>query len=268
VNSVKADEKAAIDLTRIVKGTYGYLLKLNTNGRKGAAAIKSLVIDTWVQVAPISLPRLKKGQNHLRYEVGDRYGLATVPMLVNPNTAEPKDLEKYAVKMPADYDPLRHTCRIRAEIVLRLAAPARRKIKWFTVGATFRTYQGQQAKKTDNRIAYAVGRPENFKEIYRSIIPTWVNHWRYSWDTDVMLEEPADEIYVKYTGNPGLNTVRACLHLLAGRPPQERVRIVHGYRVNGQFNRKTVDVRRPISYTVQCDSQPENVFIEISVPSK
>jgi len=267
VNNVKANEKATMDLTRIVKGTYGYLLKLNTTGSKGAAAIRSLVIDTWVQVAPISLPRLKKGKNHLRYETGDRYGLATVPMLVNPNTADPKDLQKYAVELPADYDPLRNTCRIRGEIILRLAAPAGMKIKWFTVGATFRTHQGQQAKKTDNRIAYAVGRPENFKEIYKSTVPTWVNHWRCSWDTDVVLDEPSEEVYVRYTGDPGLNTVRACLHLLAERPPRTFVRIVHGYRINGQLNRKTVDVRRPMSYTVQCDGQPENVFVEISVPS-
>jgi hypothetical protein len=267
-SSVEADEKAAIDLTRIVKGTYGYLLKLNTTGRKGAVAIKSLVIGTWVQVAPISLPRLKKGENHLRYEIGDRYGLVTVPMPVNPNTAEPKDLKKYAVKLPADYDPLNNTCRIRGESVLRLVAPAPMRIKWFTVGATFRTHQGEMAKKTDNRIAYAVGQPENFKEIYRSKVPTWVNHWRYSWDTDVILDEPCEEVYVKYTGAPGLNTVRACLHLLAERPPTTSVRIVHGYRINGQLNREIVDLEQPTGYTVRCDGQPENVFVEIAVPSK
>jgi hypothetical protein len=33
------------------------------------------------------------------------------------------------------------------------------KIAWFTIGVTFRTYQGE-AGKTNNRITYAVGRPE------------------------------------------------------------------------------------------------------------
>jgi hypothetical protein len=258
---------ASIDLTGLVKGTYGYLLKLGTTGAKGEMAIKSLNIDTWVQVAPISLPKLRKGVNHLKYENGDSYGLATVPMLVQPNTAEPGDLEKYLVDMPKDYDPKRDTSRIRGDAVLRLAAPAGAKIAWLSVGATFRTYQGEQAKRTDNRIAYAVGAPKGFKEIYKSLVPTWVNHWRYNWDTDIVLEKPAEVVYVKYTGNPGLNTIRACLHLVDSRPAQTHIRVVHGYKINGVLYRKAVDLSRPAGYEVTCDSEPENVFIEISVPS-
>ncbi len=259
--------KAAVDLTRLVKGTYGYLLKLSTSGPESAAAIKSLTIDTWVQVAPISLPRLKKGKNHLQYNIGDRYGLATIPTLLNPNTGDPADLAKYLIAMPDDYDPQRHTCRIRGEAVMRLTAPAGMKIAWFSTGATFRTYQGNQAKETDSRIAYAVGRPVNFKEIYTSSVPAWTNHWRYNWDTDVVLDRPAEQVYVKYTGKPGLNTIRACLHLLPKKPQQTRVRIVHGYRIENQLQRKTIELNEPGGYTVECKDEPENVFIEISVPS-
>ena len=265
--TIKPKEKKTVDLTRMVKGTYGYLLKLTTSGTKGVPAIKSLVIDTWVQVAPISLPRLKKGKNHLRYEIGDRYGLETIPVLISPNTADPRDLAKYLVDMPKDYDPKRHTCRIRGGMVMRLAAPVGMKIAWLTVGATFRTHQGKQAKRTDNRIAYAVGQPKDFKEIYKSSVPTWVNHWRCNWDTDILLDKPTDEVYVKYVGAPGLNVIRACLHLLPKRPPQKRVRIVHGYRMDGRLYRKKVDLDGPANYTIQCESKPENVFIEICVPS-
>ena len=116
--------------------------------------------------------------------------------LVQPNTADPRDLEKYLVDMPRDYEPKRNTCRIRGDAVLRLAAPAGTKIAWLSVGATFRTYQGEQAKRTDNRIAYPVGKPEGFKEIYKSSVPTWINHWRYNWDTDILLYEPAD-VFIK-----------------------------------------------------------------------
>jgi hypothetical protein len=269
--NVKSNERKTVDLTGIVKGTYGYLLKLSTTGARGSVAIKSLVIDTWVQAAPISLPRLKKGTNHLRYETGDRYGLPTVPMLVNPNTANPDDLRKHLVAMPTDYDPERKTCRIRGDVILRLAAPAGMKIAWFSPGATFRTYQGRQARKTDNRIAFATGRPKDFKEIYKSSVPTWVNHWRYNWDTDVVLDKPADVVYVKYTGAPGLNVIRACLHLLGGpvlnRPRQTRIRIVHGYQIDNRLHADTIDLDGPASYTVKCDDQPENVFIEVTVPS-
>jgi hypothetical protein len=189
-------------------------------------------------------------------------------MLVAPNMADRKDLAKYLVTMPEDYDPERQTCRIRGDAILHLAAPAGMKIAWFTIGATFRTYQGEEAGKTNNRIAYAVGRPEQFREIYKSSIPTWVNHWRYNWDTDVVLDKPADEVYVKFTGDPGLNVVRACLHLLPTGLLQTGIRIVHGYRIDGQLNRKRIDLDEPGCYVVQCDSEPENVFIEMGVPSK
>lgn len=263
----KPGEMTSIDLTSMVKGTYGYLLKLNTSGVKKGPAIKSLAIDTWVQVAPISLPKLKKGTNHLKYETGDSYGLATVPMLVQPNTADPRDLEKYLVGMPKDYDPKRNTCRIRGDAILRLAAPTGTKIAWLSVGATFRTYQGEQAKRTDNRIAYAVGEPKGFKEVYKSSVPTWVNHWRYNWDTDILLDRPAEVVYVKYTGNPGLNVIRACLRLIANRPTQTRIRVVHGHVIDGLLHRKAIELSRPASYTVKCDGEPQDVFIEISVPS-
>jgi hypothetical protein len=264
---VKSGLMTSIDLTTFVKGTYGYLLKLGTSGVKGEQAVKSLTIDTWVQVAPISLPRLRNGTNHLKYETGDSYGLSTIPQLVQPNTAEPSDLKKYLVDMPKDYDPKRDTCRIRGEVVLRLAAPADKKIAWLGVGATFRTYQGELAKRTDNRIAYAVGEPKGFKEIYKSSVPTWVNHWRYNRDTDILLDKPAEVVYVKYTGNPGLNVIRACLHLIDNRPQKTCIRIVHGYKIDGFLHHKAVDLSRPADYTVTCDGEPENVFIEISVPS-
>jgi hypothetical protein len=258
----------AVDLTSLVKGTYGYLLRLSTSGEGGQPAIKTLALDTWVQVAPISLPRLKKGENHLCYEAGDRYGLATIAMSIRPDTSNPQDLAKYAVTMPQNYDPRRNTARIMGDATLRLTAPAGMKIAWLTVGATFRTHQGDQAVKTDNRIAYAVGAPESFQEIYRSHVPTWVSHWRYNWDTDIRLDRPADVVYVRYHGDPGLNTVRACLHLLPRTPPTTRVCITHTYNGGGRRYDKTVDLTEPSAYTIPCDDDPQDVSLTMAVPSR
>jgi hypothetical protein len=258
----------AVDLTSLVKGTYGYLLRLSTSGDEGQAAIKTLALDTWVQIAPISLPRLKKGENHLRYEAGDRYSLATIAMSIRPDTSNPQDLAKYAVTMPQNYDPRRNTARIMGDATLRLTAPAGMKIAWLTVGATFRTHQGDQAVKTDNRIAYAVGAPESFQEIYRSHVPTWVSHWRYNWDTDIRLDRPADVVYVRYHGDPGLNTMRACLHLLPQTPPSTRLRVTHTYNLAGRRYDKMVDLPEPMAYTVSCDGEPENLSLTLAVPSQ
>ena len=258
--------KTSIDLTSLVKGTYTYLLKLKTSGTQGSTAIDLLNMKTWVQVAPASLPALKKGRTVFEYDIGDRYDLQTIPMLIKPNTADPKDLGKYVLKMPADYDPNRHTCRIRGEIILRLVPPRGMKISWLTVGGTFRTHQGEHARNTDNRIAYAIGRPEDFQEIYRSHVPTWVNHWRYNWDGDIALSKPADAVFVRYTANTGLNTIRACLHLLPNRTADEHMGIVHTYRIDGQLEETEKWLTGPASYVIECAAEPENVSVTLDVP--
>jgi hypothetical protein len=257
---------ASIDLTALVRGTYGYLVRFTTTGRAGTTAIESLNIRTWVQVAPISLPALKKGKTTFHHDTGDRYGRQTIPMLVTPNTADPNDLAKYVLQMPQEYDPGRHTSRIRGEVILRLTAPPHARISWFTIGGTFRTHQGEHAKQTDNRIAYAAGQPHGFQEIHRSQVPTWVNHWRYNWDGDVVLPEPAQVVYVKYTANTGLNTIRACLHLLPERALKDDLKIVHAYRVNGQLRTTQKSVTAPATYAVDCDAEPENVHVKLEVP--
>ena len=189
-------------------------------------------------------------------------------MLAAPDSSNPKDLAKYLAAMPQDYDPGRNTCRIRGDAVLRLMAPVGMRIAWFSVGATFRTHQGEQAARTDNRIAYAVVEPHDFREIYRSSVPTWTNHWRCNWDMDVMLDRPAEAVYVRFHGDPGLNTIRACLHLLPSEPPQTKVRVTHSFRIDGRLYDETFDLTKPADYTVRCDGDPENIAVTIAVPSE
>ena len=257
-----------VDLTRQVKGTYGYLVKFQAAGKAGQLAIRSLAIDTWVQVAPISLPRLKQGANRCRYDLGDRYGKATVPMLIAPNCTDAEDLKKYVVEMPKSFTPQTLSGRMRGDVTLKLAAPEGRQIDWFTAGAAFTTHQRGGARNTDNRIAYAVGKPENFKEVYKANNPTWINHWRYQWDQDVRLDKPAGAVYVKYTGKPAVNVIRATLHLTPKAKPRKAVRITHGYKLGGKLIEKVVRMDEPGDYTVKVDGKPENVFIKMAVPSR
>ncbi|MCY3019001.1 MAG: hypothetical protein NTW87_08235 [Planctomycetota bacterium] len=258
--------KRAMDLTGWVKGTYGYLARLSAPG-DGDASVRSLAIDTWVQVALISLPRLKKGANRLRYETSDRYEGITEAVLVLPNVGDADDLKKYAVEMPKDYDPKRQLDRIHGDVVVKLPAPPGIKIAWFSVGGTFNTHQEEAAKNTDNRIAYAVGEPKDFIEIYKADVPTWVQHWRYNHDSDVRLEKPADVVYARFTGRPGVNVIRACLHVIPAVKHDPAVTITHGYRVGQNMLEKTVEMKSPGEYTVDCSDDVENVFIRIGKPS-
>lgn len=257
----------SVDLTPWVKGTYGYLLKIQGDGQAGDLLLRSLKLETWVQVAPMSLPQLKRGTNHCRYELGDRYGRPTLPMFITPNAADPEDLRRYVLEMPRDYDPERRTARIRGEVIAKLEAPPGMLIEWLTVGACFNTHQKEGAHNIDNRIAYAAGKPESFVEIYRSRIPTWVNHWRYQWDQDVRLEAPAKVVFVKYTGNPGLNVIRATLHLKGPEAPASGLEITHGYKLNGVLAEQRVEMAKPGDYSVRLEGTPENAFIRMRVAS-
>ncbi len=260
----------SLDLTKHVQGTYGYLAKLSPDPQFGGdTVIRSLAIDTWVQVAPISLPRLKEGTNHLRYDAGDRYDGVTAPMLVQPNVGDADDLRKYVVEMPRQYDPKRASSRIQGDVVVKMAAPAKQKVAWFSVGATFSTIQGSGAPNTANAIAYATGEPKDFTEVYgaKGKNPAWVDHWRYNHDTDVRLEKPAEVVFVKFTGKPAVNVIRACLHLTPPTKHDPAVAITHGYKLDGETVEKRVEMKGTGEYTVDCPRKVENVFVRIEKPS-
>jgi hypothetical protein len=258
----------SLDLTRWVKGTYGFLVKFQGVGQRGDVLLRSLSLDTWVQVAPVSLPRLKAGENRCRYDAGDRYGRLTVPVLVSPNCGDAEDLQRYVVAMPEPFTPGKISSRMKGDVILKLDAPPGATIDWLTAGACFSTFQGQAAKGTDNRVAYAAGQPQGFKEIYRAQCPDWIGHWRYEWDQDILLDQPAKAVYVRYTGKPAVNVLRATLHLKPEAAPQRAVRIVHGYQVGGKPVEHAVEMKEPGDYAVKVDGDPENVFIRLSVPSR
>jgi hypothetical protein len=79
---------------------------------------------------------------------------------------------------------------------------------------------------------------------------------------------PDEQIYVKYTGNPGLNVIRACLHLLPKQPTKTKLRIVHGFSLNGRLQTRKINLDKPDDYIIECESEPENIFIEMIVPSE
>ncbi|MCG3181115.1 MAG: hypothetical protein BIFFINMI_03489 [Phycisphaerae bacterium] len=261
--------RSTLDLTRWVKGTYGYLIRLSADGKAGDAVVRSLALDTWVQCAPAALPRLDKGVNHCSYQAGDRYGLVTRPTIYAPDFTDRAALAQFVKELPAAYTPDKLSSRCRGDVVARFDAPAGRKISWLTVGAAFTTHQNAAAAKTDNRIAYAVGQPTGFKEVYKADVPAWVNHWRYQWDQDIRLDAPADTVYVRYTGNPAVDQIRATLHCVAAadQPTDTAVEITHAFRIGGKVIEKTVAMDRPGDYTIQCDGDPENVFVRLAVPS-
>lgn len=266
---VKAESSPArLDLTPYVSGTYGYLLKIALEGRPGEALLRSLKITTWVQVAPASLPSLRKGSNRMELRTGDHYGLPTRVVEIRPKLNNPEEFFRHLWRPPTDYDPARKTERVRGEFVVKVEAPPKTRIAWFSAGGSFRTHLHAAASQTRNSIAYAVDKPEDFQVIYQADVPRHTEHWNYNADCEVRLETPAKVLYIRYVGDPAVNNVPTYAHCLDENPPRPApVNITHTWLEDGSQRRATFSLQEPTSYEIVAGSEPEDVSVEISVPS-
>lgn len=259
---------ATLDLSEKVAGTYGYLLRVELKGAPNEAVIRSLRVTTWVQLAPASLPALRQGANRMQVRMGDHYGLPTRVVAVCPDGSNLHDFTKHLVYPPEHYDPKQATSRIRGSFVVRAAAPIGNRIAWFSAGASFRTHQQEAAERTRNAIAYSVGDLQQFTEIYRADVPTDVGKWHYNAAREVRLDEPAETIYIRYTGDPAVNNVRIFLHCLEDRMPSKGPLVVtHAWTEDGMEKTFSTTQRGPGNYQVDVAGEPVNQWVELSVPS-
>jgi hypothetical protein len=255
-----------IDFTQEVLQQYGYLIRFEFKG--DGSGLAELTLNTWAQVAPVSLPRLLEGENRMSFNLGDRYGFPTTVREVRLNLRNPALLEKYVASMDADYDPLRDEKKLIGEVVIEVEAKPGTGIKWFTTGGYFNTYAGKKAKKTANEILYSTDGPDGpWKSAAKSKVPTWVVHWHYGLDEDVMLEAPAGKVWLKYVGNPGLNQIWVYAHCLPRDAVGQGVELTHGYKLGDKLVEKKITFDGAGEYSINCPQEPENVYLDLSNPS-
>ena len=260
---------APLDLTAEVAGRYGYLLKIALRGRPGQAVVRRLAISTWVEVAPAALPVLVRGKNRMEYRCGDHYGLKTRVLEIRSEAGKPEETLKYLAGPPADYDPKRKTDRIHGAAVVKVEAPPGTKIAWFTAEGAFATHQGQAAANTRNTIAYAVGEPAGFREIYRAAVPTDTSHWHCNGHRELRLEKPVERLFIRYVGDPALNNFHIYAHCTDdARPSARPVTITHKWREPGGPKSRTVTLAEPGPYEITTDGEPVCESIELAVPSE
>ena len=266
---IKADAwPVTLDLTPHVSGTYGYLLRIALKGQPGEAIVRSLGVATWVQVAPAALPSLRRGENRMELRTGDHYGLQSRVVEIRSNASDPNEFLKYLVEPPKDYDPSRKLSRVHGPMTAKVEAPPGAKIAWLSAGAHFETHQMQAARSTRNTMAYAVGEPRDFKEIYRAEVPTDTDHWNYNADVEVRLDAPAKSVFIRYVGDPAVNNIRIYAHCVDDKPrPPSPTRITHAWREKGAAKTKAVALKEPGPYTITCENDPQDEFFELSIPS-
>ena len=260
---------AVVDLTEQTAGTYGYLLKISLKGKSDEEVVlSSLKLTTWVQVAPASLPSLRKGINRMEFRSGDHYGLQTRLVEYRFDSSDETSFFKQMVIPPSEYDPKHRSLRVKGAFVIRATAAPGTKIAWFSAGGSFATFQKQAAEKTRNSIAYSVDGPTNFKEIYKAEIPTDVEHWHYNAAREIRLDQPAETIYFRYVGDPAVNAVRIYAHCIENNPrPVPAVKITHIWRENGERKTFSTTLEKPGSYEINVAGDPVDDSIELTVPT-
>ena len=230
--------------------------------------MRRLKITTWVQVAPASLPALRKGSNRMVYQNGDHYGENTRVIELRSHASRPEELLKYLVTAPRDYDPARRTSKIIGEVTARLSAPPGTRIAWFTATGQFRTHFHAAASRNRNSIAYSADGTEAFRTIYQADVPTYTDHWHYNAAREVRLDQPAATLYVRYLGDPALNNFAIYAHCIDERlSGSSAVEVTHVWRENDKRVSKKVALDSPGEYVVETSSEPINDSIQISVPS-
>jgi hypothetical protein len=268
VKTVTRGGTTTLDLTPYLRERYQYLIKFTLTGTREEALLSSLGIKTWVQVAPISLPRLKKGVNQLEYRISDQYGFSSTPWMQIPNMGDREEMSRYWITPPADYDPERSQQRLTGPMELAFHAPPGRKIKWMSLGGFFRSHRAEEAVRTANEIWYAVGETGEWKRVYRAAVPEWQSHWHYAYDKEVMLDKPVEMIRVRYVGDPGVNGARVNIHSIKpSETNDDAVTVTHSFKLDGKTVMRKFTFDKPQHYTIDCPSEPEDVFIKLEVPS-
>lgn len=266
--NVEPTTAGLLDLTPSLRERYQYLLKFTLTGEPKEVVLKSLRMQTWVQVAPASLPRLKQGVNRLRYQNGDKHGLATTPWMQSPFLGDREKIGQYWKGEPRDFDPNRFQSRVKGEMELVFPAPPGRRIEWMSVGGFFAAHRREHANKTANEIWYATDDADDWQQVYKSEVPDWNDHWHYGWDGDMRFSEPVRQVRVRYVGNPGVNAVRVNLHSSRSEPSATSpVSVTHGYELDGKLVEKHFEFSGANDYSIECPGTPKNIFIAFQVPS-
>jgi hypothetical protein len=187
---------------------------------------------------------------------------------VRLNLRDAKQLEKYLAKLNGDYDPLRHQSKLHGEAVIKVDAKPGEKIKWFTAGGYFNTRIGKDARKTANEVLYSTAGPDGpWTSIVKSGVPTWVAHWHYGMDEDVVLDTPAEKVWFKYVGKPGVNQIWIYAHSMPDGGDNGNIQLTHGYKLGDELVEKKFTFGSSQDYTVTCPREPDNLYLDLYNPS-
>jgi len=269
----KARGKQRVDVTKWVAGKYEYHVRLGLNGSPRGPRVNALRITTWTQLAPMALPRLRQGVNHLTFTWGDRLGEATELVALEPELCDPTDVKRWGVQIEGEYDPTSVNQRAKGPVTLKVKALEGTKIRRLHLGGAFYTHR-DRANPVPDRLLYSTNPSAGWRLLKQETPPEWVAHWYYNLEGDLELNQPVKELWVRLAPAVAANGIRVYAHCApdGGRrqAPAQRGPIVvtHTYRVRGKQVTKTFRFTGPRAYEITCAGEPEDVAVRMAVGSR
>jgi hypothetical protein len=110
-------------------------------------------------------------------------------------------------------------------------------------------------------------RAQGFPDDLPRRVPTDQSHWHYNADREIKLDQPAKVVYLRYEGDPGVNSLRIYAHCLDDRPVRTNpITITHTWTENGVPKTHKVTLAKPGFYEITTDADPVDESIELACP--
>lgn len=256
------------DLTALLATRYDAMLRLTL---AAGARLDRLACEGWLQVAPMSLPRLAAGANRMQLRCGDQYGRRTTPWRVPADFRSEAALRTTLVGV--EHGKLVPGARERLQLappadgpavaVFRFDAPAGRPFAWAYAVATLPEGPADAAPKqavlewSEDGAAW---RPLSTIAIANTPL-----QWDCSLDGTVRLPAPAPRLWLRVISATGLIALEFAGHAAEPASPAG-LRIVHRWREDAGEREFAVPAGAD-AWSVDCGAGPREHSIEMRAPS-
>ena len=272
---------ARLDLTKQTAGRTSYLVRISLKGKPGEAVLKSLTVTTHVQIAPAALPALQAGRNELTFHTGDADGQPARVVRLAPGCHSLTEFSRALVFPPREYQASPAAGRATGPFTIRLAAPPGGKFTHLVAGGAFFSEKADTDRDAGNEnaknsaqaagppaIEYAAGVPADFLPL---AVFDNLPAGQAEAAAPLQLPEPAETVYLRYTGRPAVNSYHVTGYWQTAQPPTAYpLNVTWTWQAAGSQPRSlTRTLEQPGPFTIDAGPEkPENISVEFSVPSQ
>ena len=271
--TVRADQQDGswrVDFTNVVDAAYEYELTIRV---PAGARIGSLELDTWLQVGPCALPILKPHGTAVTLRLGDHFGGATLPRIVDLIRVA-KEGDDAAVRGRLQDDAhFKLVGDDGVELAVVLEAPEGATMSWIKLWAAVQSDEqaARPVKHVELQIAAERGGP--WTTLARQ--PIEPDHERVQISAEALkrFDQPVRKCWVRLISPNDVGQCRAAIHYVpeqSAAPPAGRLTIKHRWRDDGKPREHIETVENPhdgYQYRLDTGNDPQAETTTLSVAS-